>query len=532
MELQIANIRMSVTKPESTVKTFVLNKFHINGNDVEDFRILRSSIDARKKSNVEFDYRVYLKLKNNNEALLRHPDITLYNAPEPMRYGQWSHQLRPVVVGFGPAGMFAALYLARCQARPIVLERGSQMEQRKQDVNNFLTNKVLNPDSNVQFGEGGAGTFSDGKLTTNLHNAYIGFVLEEFYKHGATIDVTYAQNPHVGTDYLEKVVTNIRKEIISLGGEFHFNTRFTDFNTAKDGTISVFCNNNKTFSTNHLLLCFGHSARDTIRHLYQKGMQMEAKPFSMGVRVEHLQSRINTMQYGTFAKHLPAASYKGVVHLKERSVYTFCMCPGGTVMASTSEPGSIVTNGMSEKNRDKANANSALLVGVEPADFFKESPLDGLAYQEKYEKLAFDVAGDYRAPANLMKEFLQGKIADTHRNVKPSYPHGVIYCDLNKCLPPYVVKSLREAIPLFDRKLHGFSDPDAVLTGIETRSSSPIRILRDEARQSNLRGIYPVGEGAGYAGGITSAAIDGLKTAMAICETVEATDHGRIGINH
>lgn len=516
MQIQISNIRASVNTAPSAIKTLVLNKFRISGAEVEEFRILRSSIDARKKSNVEYDYRVYLRLSVERPDLLKHSDVAPYTEPEAIRYTDWQQRRRPVIVGFGPAGMFAALYLARCKARPIVVERGGRMDQRKQDVANFLKDKTLNAESNVQFGEGGAGTFSDGKLTTNLRSEYINFVLQEFYKHGATEDVTYMQNPHVGTDYLEKVVTNIREEILALGGEFHFNTRFTDFIARQDGGLDAVCHDGQTFTTDHLLLCLGHSARDTIRRLFERGITMEPKAFSMGVRVEHLQSRINEMQYGKFAKYLPPASYKGAVHLKNRSVYTFCMCPGGMVMASASEDKSIVTNGMSEKNRDKANANSALLVGIEPSDFFQGSPLDGLAYQEKYEKLAFEVAGDYRAPANLVKEFLQGKIATAHRGVKPSYPHGVVYCDLRRCLPAFVVNSLREAIPLFDKKMQGFAHPDAVLTGIETRSSSPVRILRDENRQSNIKGIYPVGEGAGYAGGITSAAIDGLKTAILI----------------
>ena len=516
-DFQISNIRISVTEPVKSLKPLVLKKFHIKEEEVACFQILRSSVDARKKSDVVYDYRVRVVLKSARPDLCGHPDITPYAPPAPVTYPEWRFPEPPVIVGFGPAGMFAALYLARCGAKPIVVERGSRVEQRRQDVDTFLKTRVLNPDSNIQFGEGGAGTYSDGKLTTNLHNEWIGFVLEEFYKHGATEDVTYAANPHVGTDYLEKVVRNIREEIISLGGTFHFNTCFLNYVKNKQNGLQVECSNSLIFNTNHLLLCIGHSARDTIRHLYGKGVAMEAKAFSIGVRVEHQQKTINQMQYGRFSQYLPSASYKAAVHLPDgRGVYTFCMCPGGTVMASASEDGTIVTNGMSEKSRSGKNANSALLVGVEPTDFYKDSPLDGLSFQEKYERLAFEVSRDYRAPANLMKEFLAGKVAASIRSVKPSYPHGVCFCDLNRCLPDYVVRSLRGAIPLIDRRLNGFNDSAAALTGVETRSSSPVRILRNEQRESNISGIYPVGEGAGYAGGITSAAIDGLRTAMAI----------------
>ena len=519
-DFQISNFRVSVTMPVESLKPMVLKKFHIREDEVELFRILRSSVDARKKNDVVYDYRVRLVLKSTRPDLCGNPDITPYTPPAPMEYKEWRFPESPVIVGFGPAGMFAALYLARCGAKPIIVERGSQVEQRREDVDTFLKTRVLNPDSNIQFGEGGAGTFSDGKLTTNLHNEWIGFVLEEFYKHGATEDVTYAANPHVGTDYLETVVRNIREEIISLGGTFHFNTCFLHYAKNKQGILKVECSNNLFFNTKHLLLCIGHSARDTIRYLYASGVAMEAKAFSIGVRVEHLQRKINRMQYGSFAPYLPPASYKAAVHLPDgRGVYTFCMCPGGTVMASASEDGTIVTNGMSTKNRDGENANSALLVGIEPTDFYKNGALDGLDFQEQFERKAFEVARDYRAPANLMKEFLQGKVATVLRSVRPSYPHGIYFTDFGRCLPDYVVCSLRKAIPLIEKRLKGFNDADAVLTGIETRSSSPVRMLRNEQRESSVSGIYPVGEGAGYAGGITSAAIDGLRTAMAIVQT-------------
>ncbi|MCR4964224.1 MAG: hypothetical protein K6A41_01055 [Bacteroidales bacterium] len=513
MRIKISNIRIPVN-----IRTDLPGKLcqmlHLEKSEMSDFRILRQAIDARKKPNIWYDYQVSAVVPDSRQDLLEMNGVTQLEESVPITYPQWPHPDRPVVVGFGPAGMFAALYLARCKARPIILERGQKIEERKASVAKFLADKTLNPESNVQFGEGGAGTFSDGKLNTNVHSEYNAFVLKEFYLHGADEDVTYLQNPHVGTDYLEQVVRNIRLEIESLGGEFYFNTRFTGFQQKSDHLIA-FGDANLQFPTQHLFIGIGHSARDTIHTLYEQGLEMEPKGFSMGVRVEHPQTLINKIQFGTAARFLPPASYKGAVHLAERSVYTFCMCPGGTVMASTNDPETIVTNGMSERSRDKINANSALLVTVRPEDFMQDSPLDGLAYQKLYEQKAFQISGDYRAPGNLMKEFLQKNIAKNIRSVTPSYPHGIVFCDLQRCLPDYVVNSLREALPLFDRKMRGFTHPDAVLTGIESRSSSPVRILRGQDRMSKVAGIYPIGEGAGYAGGIMSAAIDGLKSAIA-----------------
>ncbi len=517
MRLKLSNLRMPVCD-HPNIKNLVCRQYHIDGKDMQDFQIVRQAIDARKKEKILFDYQVVVTLPEKYRSLLQQAGVSEYAPGVPITYPIWKRPFRPVIVGFGPSGMFAALYLARCQAKPIIIERGERIEERKQSVLDFLFRKHLHPNSNIQFGEGGAGTFSDGKLNTNVHSEYNQFILQEFHKHGADEDVTYLQNPHVGTDYLEKVVRNIRLEIESLGGEFHFNTTFTDF-TCQNHRIIVQGDPDLSLETEHLLLGLGHSARDTIRRLHQKGLTMEPKPFSMGVRIEHQQHRINRMQYGQAAKILPPATYKGVVHLKERSVYTFCMCPGGSVLASTSEPGSIVTNGMSERKRDKANSNSALLVNVNPEDYYHESPLDGIAYQERYERMAFEIAGDYRAPGNMVGEFLEHRVAKQYRSVKPSYPHGIVYCDFKRCLPAFVVDALNEAIPLLDRKMHGFADPEAFLTGIETRSSSPVRMLRNEQRMSNISGIYPMGEGAGYAGGIMSAAIDGLKTAITITTT-------------
>ncbi len=514
IHLKLSNIKIPVAEAKN-IKNLVCKQFRIRTEDLDGFRIVRQSVDARKKNNVLYNYQVEVTIPDNYRSLLNSPDATECVAAKEIAYPKWQHDRQPVVVGFGPAGMFAALYLARCGAHPIIIERGERIEERQQSVQRFLQTKVLNSNSNVQFGEGGAGTFSDGKLNTNVNSEFNQFILNEFYQHGAPEEVTYQQNPHVGTDYLSKVVKNIRTEIESLGGEFHFNTIFDAFE--KDGEeLRIHCNNDKTFVTNHLLLGLGHSARDTIRMLHAHGVLMEPKGFSIGVRMEHLQRDINRMQYGQAANLLPPASYKGVVHLKDRGVYTFCMCPGGTVMASASEEGTIVTNGMSEHKRDKANANSALLVSVGPVDFLQGSVLDGIDYQEKYEQLAFRMAGDGRAPGNLVGEFLKGQIATRHRKVVPSYPHGLYYGDFSRCLPDYAVYALREALPLLDRKLPGIANVDTVLTGVETRSSSPVRIIRNEERISSVSGIYPIGEGAGYAGGIMSAAIDGLKTAISL----------------
>lgn len=514
MKYKIENLKKSVSD-NTSMENYLKNKYHI-----EDFKykIISKSIDARDKAKVMYIYKIMLE--TDTQLKLEYYKEQPFNIKYPKYKGK-----RPVIVGFGPAGMFAALYLARCNAKPIIIERGSSIEQRKKDVDNFIKNKVLNPNSNIQFGEGGAGTFSDGKLVTNVKDPLISFIINEFYIHGAKEEILYESKPHIGTDYLEIVVKNIRKEIISLGGEFYFNTKFVSYKkNLYDLEIKAINNKNNDeykFITDKLLLGLGHSARDTIKELYNNGgLFMEPKSFSMGVRVEHNAKKINEAQYGKAHVYLPTAYYKLSCHNDGRGIYTFCMCPGGYIMASASEEGSIVTNGMSNEARDNENSNSAILVDVRPDDYYKNSVLDGLDYQEKYEKLAYSLSNDYRAPANLFKEFLDNEVAKNVRSIKPSYPHGLNLTDLSLCLPDYVISGIKYGIKEFDRKVKGFNDPDAILVGVETRSSSPVRILRDENRMSNIKGIYPIGEGAGYAGGITSAALDGLKTAMNIVKEV------------
>lgn len=516
MKYQIDNFKIS---PQDDLEKSLKTRFNL-----KDFKykILQKSIDARNKENIFILYRLMVdttqKLKGKNISIYQEKKIIL-------QYPEFNG-ISPIVVGFGPAGMFAALYLARCGANPIIIERGSQIEKRKEDIHQFFKNKILDKNSNVQFGEGGAGAFSDGKLVTNVKDPLIRFILNEFYIHGAKEEILYDSKPHIGTDYLEKIVKNIRLEIEDLGGKFYFNHTFLNAKKIDGKQLEVFVEGiDKPFITEHLLLGLGHSAKDTIRHLYHKmNLSMEQKAFSMGVRIEHPKKLIDEAQYSKFSKNLPSAYYKLATHKESRGIYTFCMCPGGYVMASTSDEGSIVTNGMSNNDRNNINSNSAILVDVSPKDYDLGNELDGIDYQEKYERLAFEISNDYKAPANLVKEFLNDEVAKELRSVDTTYPHGLTFCDLKKCLPEYVVEGIKFGICEFDKKIKGFKYDDAILIGIESRSSSPVRIIRDENRESSFKGIYPIGEGAGYAGGITSAALDGLKTAMFIVKKLSNTN--------
>jgi len=492
----------------------------ISNSKIRSLRIVRRSVDARKKPDVKIIYTVDVTVDGNEKKILRASGckraniapVSFYRAPKNIP----APEKRPVVVGFGPAGMFAALILAMAGWKPLVLERGEDAASRHEKVQNFFETGVLDTRSNVQFGEGGAGTFSDGKLNTGVNNPRIGWILEQFVKAGAREDILYDAKPHVGTDVLLEVVQNIRKRIISLGGEVRFNTQVTGLCSENGILTGLKLESGEIIPCDHAVLAIGHSARDTFEMLDSLGIPMEPKPFAMGVRIEHKQTTVDESQYGTVNPVLPPADYKLVEHLDHETVYTFCMCPGGYVVAAASEEGRIVTNGMSYAGRDGENANAALLVTLNPADFPYEGTLGGMKWQREIEEKAYNVSGSYRAPAQTVGDFLAKRPSNGAGSVVPTYRPGVHWCDLHDVLPEKITGAIAEALPRLNGKLQGYSDADAVMTAPETRSSSPVRILRDESRQSALRGLYPTGEGAGYAGGIMSAAIDGIMTAEAI----------------
>lgn len=526
--IRINEIKLLLDENECELTKKVAKILKIKENEIKKLTIFKKSVDARKKDNIQFIYAVDVVLDNEkqvfkklNNSKIQIAEPYVYKLPENKR----KSNLRPVVVGFGPAGMFAGLILALSGLKPIIIERGKAVEDRQKDVNLFWEKKELNPESNVQFGEGGAGTFSDGKLTTGIKSPYIHKILEELYEAGAPEEILYSSKPHIGTDQLAIVVKNIRKKIISLGGEVRLECKLEKLISANGFIHGItYSHNGKNIDieTDSVILAIGHSARDTVEMLYNSGIKIIQKPFSVGARIEHPQSLINKAQYGKFANHkaLGAADYKLSCHkLHERGAYTFCMCPGGTVVAAASEKGGVVVNGMSELARDGENANSALLVGIEPENFPSEHPLAGIYYQREIEQKAFKIAGsNYNAPAQLVGDFLNGKLSKSLGNVKPTCPTGVTLCDLTECLPNAVSETMKSAIVEMNKKLEGFSLYDAVLTAPETRSSSPVRILRDDFLQCSVNGVYPCGEGAGYAGGIISAANDGIKCAHAVLE--------------
>ncbi len=487
---------------------------------IKSVELVKLSIDARKKPNVKYIASVGVVLDGGLEN--RFKNLAFVKNTKTLEYEQKQLELNPVVVGFGPSGMFAALALARMGLKPIIVEQGKPVDEREQDVKNFWQNRIINKYSNVQFGEGGAGTFSDGKLNTNLNNDYCKMVINEFFSFGAPQEITYLNKPHIGSDKLKTVVKNIREHIKSLGGKLLFNTKFVDFETKNNKIDSIIVqnilsNDRSVIKTNHLLLCVGHSARETFELLNNKKVVLQQKPFAMGVRIEQKQKDINLSQFG--AEHvdgLPNADYKLVAHLPNgRSVFTFCMCPGGEIVASSSGEGEVVTNGMSDFARDKENANSAVLVNVTPQDYGSDNPLAGVYYQASFEKKAFELAGsNFNAPAESVGSFVKDK--NISSDINYTYRPNLTMCKIKDCLPDFVTESLRLGLPILNQKLRGFAKDENLLVAIESRSSCPLTIVRDEDYQSSIKGLYPIGEGAGYAGGIMSSAQDGIKVAESI----------------
>jgi len=536
--IKLQNLSLPLDYGEAELRKKAAAALKLSPAALGEVRLLRRSVDARKKNDVHFVCTLGVTVEDE-EALIRRrhdPNIMRFS-PRPYVFPtvRRTSPLPPVVVGMGPAGLFAALFLARNGVPCIILDRGRDVDKRTGDVEHFWQTGQLSPASNVQFGEGGAGTFSDGKLNTNTHDFRIGAVLKEFVRHGAPEDILWQQKPHVGTDLLRDVVKSIRRELLSLGCEVRCESQLTELKTAGGqltGVTVTAGTRSYQMDCDTLILAPGHSARDTFRMLLNSGVPMEAKSFAIGCRIEHDQALISQSQYGPAWEKLPPADYKLSCHLPTgRSAFTFCVCPGGQVVAAASGYGQVVTNGMSHRARDGQNINGGFLVGVTPADF-GSGVLDGVAFQESWERQAWDIGTGYapslfgpsdtlfRAPAQSAADFLSGRASTAMGRFSPSSRPGVPPADLNECLPKYVSATLRAALPLFDRQLHGFADGGAVLTGIETRSSSPVRILRDESGQSALRGLFPCGEGAGYAGGITSAAVDGIRAAEAVAAAV------------
>ena len=534
MSLRINDIKLPLDHSEADLHKAVIDALGINAAVLQDVSVYKRAYDARKKSAICLIYNVdavlapdvektVLEQFHGSSKVMPSPDTTYKFVGKANDDFPNAQQQRPVIIGFGPCGILTALVLAQMGLKPIVLERGQDVRIRTQDTWGLWRKSTLNTESNVQFGEGGAGTFSDGKLYSQIKDKfhYGRKVLTEFVKSGAPEEIMYVSKPHIGTFKLVTMVEKMRAEIISLGGEIRFGQRVEKLHIEEGQTTGVTLASGESLRSRHIVLAIGHSARDTFQMLFDSGVYIEAKPFSIGFRIEHPQSVIDQARFGSFAGNpiLGAADYKLVHHCKNgRSVYSFCMCPGGTVVAATSEVGRVVTNGMSQYSRNERNANSAIVVGIDPEKDYPGHVLAGIDLQRKLEERAYEVGGkNYDAPAQLVGDFLRDKASTELGTVIPSYKPGIKLCNLTEVLPPFAIAAIREAIPEFNKQIQGFAMNDAILTAVETRTSSPICIKRDETMQSlNTRGLYPCGEGAGYAGGILSAAVDGIKIAEAV----------------
>lgn len=525
--IQISDLHIPVEGDQDTLRRKIAKLLSLSPADVGELQIVKQSVDARKKDQIHLVCTVRAQVPRESAILRRNlrqvkPVVRqVYHFPRVARTGG----TKPVVVGMGPAGLFCALFLARAGIPCIVLERGKPVEQRVKDVERFWTTGDLDPDSNVQFGEGGAGTFSDGKLTTGIHDPRVTAVFETFAQAGAPEDILYSFKPHIGTDRLRQVVANLRRELLALGCELRYGHRMLSLHQEGDHLTGLTVRDQEKDETYFLtadtvVLAVGHSDPENYESFRRTGLPMEQKPFAIGVRIEHSQQAISQAQFGPAWDKLPPSDYKLSCHLPSgRSAFTFCVCPGGEVVAAASEPGALVTNGMSYRARDGRNINGGFLVGVGPGDFGGDDPLAGVRFQTHWEQLAYrQGGGNFVAPAQLVGDFLQNRPSRGPGDIAPTYTPGVKWTDVGLCLPDYVAQTLREALPVFDRKVRGFAREDAVLTGVETRSSSPVRVVRNERLQSSLEGVYPCGEGCGYAGGIVSAAVDGIRVAEAIAQ--------------
>jgi uncharacterized FAD-dependent dehydrogenase len=536
--LRLTELKLALDHAEDEIKAAVLKRLNLKPQDLIGVSVYRRAVDARKRSAIALTYTLDIEVRNEAAVMKRFAgDRNVVPTPdESYRFKARATDppaSRPVVIGTGPCGLLAGLVLAQMGFRPLILERGKVVRERTKDTWGLWRRSVLNPESNVQFGEGGAGTFSDGKLYSQIKDPhhYGRKVLTEFIKAGAPPEILTVAKPHIGTFRLVTIVEQIRASVEALGGEYRFQSKVEDIDIAvsADGSRQVrgvVLADGSHIVTDHVVLAIGHSARDTFQMLFDRGVAIEAKPFSIGARIEHPQSLIDRCRYGERAGHplLGAADYKLVHHASNgRSVYSFCMCPGGTVVAAASEPGRVVTNGMSQYSRNERNANAGIVVGITPADY-PGHPLAGVAFQRHFEELAFAAGGGtYAAPAQRVDDLLARRASTTLGEVVPSYRPGVRPTDLAACLPDFAVAAIREALSAFDRQIKGFALPDAVLTGVETRTSSPIRIRRDDSFQSvNTRGLYPAGEGAGYAGGILSAGVDGIRVAEAVAASMDS----------